>query len=119
MTRVDSLEEDIARADHGSTKLPYDRALNIELADAAEALRPRRSLEALPEFLKEVPVLDVAAAAACGLVERRTTTTRAGPGSTPSLSSRRCRGLGRRSPSAPVLSAALPIEGADRAGRRR
>ncbi|MFJ1605441.1 WXG100 family type VII secretion target [Streptomyces sp. NPDC088253] len=71
MTRVDSLEEDIARADHGSTKLPYDRALNIKLADAAEALRVGRSLEALPEFLKEVPVLDVAAAAACGLVEAK------------------------------------------------
>jgi uncharacterized protein YukE len=71
MTKVDSLEEDIARADHGSTKLPYDRALNIKLADAAEALRVGRSLEALPEFLKEVPVLDVAAAAACGLVEAK------------------------------------------------
>ncbi|SFG35505.1 WXG100 family type VII secretion target [Streptomyces mirabilis] len=71
MTRVDSLEEDIARADHGSTKLPYDRALNIKLVDAAEALRVGRSLEALPEFLKEVPVLDVAAAAACGLVEAK------------------------------------------------
>jgi uncharacterized protein YukE len=71
MTKVDSLEEDIARADHGSTKLPYDRALNIKLADAAEALRAGRSLEALPEFLKEVPVLDVAAAAACGLVEAK------------------------------------------------
>ncbi|MFK0023697.1 WXG100 family type VII secretion target [Streptomyces sp. NPDC090798] len=71
MTKVDSLEEDIARSDHGSTKLPYDRALNIKLADAAEALRVGRSLEALPEFLKEVPVLDVAAAAACGLVEAK------------------------------------------------
>ncbi|MGW4975505.1 WXG100 family type VII secretion target [Streptomyces mirabilis] len=71
MTKVDSLEEDIDRADHGSTKLPYDRALNIKLADAAEALRVGRSLEALPEFLKEVPVLDVAAAAACGLVEAK------------------------------------------------
>ncbi|MEV7691500.1 WXG100 family type VII secretion target [Streptomyces bungoensis] len=69
--KVDSLEEAIARADVGSSKLPYDRALNVKLADAADALRLGRGLEALPEFLKEVPVLDVAAAAACGLVEAK------------------------------------------------
>lgn len=69
--KVDSLEEAIARADVGSSKLPYDRVLNVKLADAADALRLGRGLEALPEFLKEVPVLDVAAAAACGLVEAK------------------------------------------------
>lgn len=69
--KVDSLEEAIARADVGSSKLPYDRALNVKLADAADALRLGKGLEALPEFLKEVPVLDVAAAAACGLVEAK------------------------------------------------
>ncbi|MFR9794760.1 WXG100 family type VII secretion target [Streptomyces sp. MS06] len=67
--KVDSLEDAIARADNGSTKLPYDRSLNVKLGDAAEALRASRSLEAMPEFLREVPVIDVAAAAACGLVE--------------------------------------------------
>ncbi|MFG2526304.1 WXG100 family type VII secretion target [Streptomyces sp. NPDC048527] len=69
--KVDSLEDAIARADDGSTKLPYDRALNVKLADAADALRAGRSLEAMPEFLREVPVVDVAAAAACGLVEAK------------------------------------------------
>ncbi|WP_030042511.1 WXG100 family type VII secretion target, partial [Streptomyces resistomycificus] len=69
VTRVGALREAVARADHGSTALPYDRALNVKLADAADALRAGRSLEKLPDFLKEVPVLDVAAAGACGLLE--------------------------------------------------
>ncbi|MET7569554.1 hypothetical protein ABZT04_13785 [Streptomyces sp. NPDC005492] len=69
--KVDSLEEAIARADVGSSKLPYDRVLNVKLADAADALRLGKGLEALPEFLKEIPVIDVAAAAACGLVEAK------------------------------------------------
>ncbi len=69
--KVDSLEEAIARADHGSTALPYDRALNVKLADAADALRVGEGVSKLPEFLREIPVLDVAAAAACGLVEAK------------------------------------------------
>jgi hypothetical protein len=69
VARVQSLEEDIARADYGSTKLPYDRALNVKLGDAADALRAGESLDKLPDFLKEIPVLDVAAAGACGLLE--------------------------------------------------
>ncbi|MFI1761381.1 WXG100 family type VII secretion target [Streptomyces sp. NPDC020800] len=69
VTKVDSLEEDIARADNGSTKLPYDRALNVKLADAADALRLGKGLEALPDVLKELPVVDVVAAGACGLLE--------------------------------------------------
>ncbi|MFE2507745.1 WXG100 family type VII secretion target [Streptomyces naganishii] len=69
VAEVRSLEEDIARADHGSTRLPYDRALNVKLADAVQALRAGESLEKLPDFLKEIPVLDVAAAGACGLLE--------------------------------------------------
>jgi uncharacterized protein YukE len=71
VTKVDALEEDIARADNGSTKLPYDRALNVKLADAADALRLGKGLEALPDALKEIPVLDVAAAAACGVLEAK------------------------------------------------
>ncbi|MFH0172903.1 WXG100 family type VII secretion target [Streptomyces cacaoi] len=69
--QVDSLEDAIARADHGSTALPYDRALNVKLADAADALRLGEGVGKLPEFLREIPVLDVAAAAACGLVEAK------------------------------------------------
>ena len=69
--KVDSLEEAIARADVGSSKLPYDRVLNVKLADAADALRLGKGLEAVPEFLKEIPVLDVAAAAACGVIEAK------------------------------------------------
>ena len=69
VARVESLETDIARADHGSTALPYDRALNVKLTDAAGALRAGEGLEKLPDFLKEIPVLDVAAAGACGLLE--------------------------------------------------
>ncbi|MET7350294.1 WXG100 family type VII secretion target [Streptomyces mirabilis] len=69
MTKVDSLEEDIGRADHGSTRLPYDRVLNVKLTDAAAALRAGESVDKLPDFLKEVPVLDVAAAGACGILE--------------------------------------------------
>jgi uncharacterized protein YukE len=67
--QVEGLEGDIARADQGSSKLPYDRALNVKLADAADALRAGEAVEKLPDFLKEIPVLDVAAAGACGLLE--------------------------------------------------
>ncbi|KOV61158.1 WXG100 family type VII secretion target [Streptomyces sp. MMG1121] len=69
VTKVDALEEDIARADNGSTSLPYDRALNVKLADAADALRLGKGLEALPDVLRELPVLDIAAAGTCGLLE--------------------------------------------------
>ncbi|MYU05408.1 hypothetical protein GTY81_16220 [Streptomyces sp. SID8366] len=69
LTQVDDLEDAIARAENGSTKLPYDRALNVKLADAADLLRAGKGLEAVPDFLKEIPVLDVAAAGACGLLE--------------------------------------------------
>ncbi|MGW0767045.1 WXG100 family type VII secretion target [Streptomyces sp. NPDC002676] len=71
MSKVESLEGDIARADHGSTRLPYDRQLNVKLADAADALRLGRSLERLPQFLREIPVLDIAAASAYGLLEAK------------------------------------------------
>ncbi|WP_037680301.1 WXG100 family type VII secretion target [Streptomyces griseus] len=71
VTKVDSLEDAIARADNGSTKLPYDRALNVKLADAADALRMGEGLEKVPDFLKEIPVLDVAAAGACGVLEAK------------------------------------------------
>ncbi|MFI1165208.1 WXG100 family type VII secretion target [Streptomyces sp. NPDC020801] len=69
VARVEALEEDIASAERGSSELPYDRALNVKLADAADALRLGKGLEKLPEFIKEIPVLDVAAAGACGVLE--------------------------------------------------
>ena len=69
LANVESLEDDILRADYGGDTLPADRALNVKLVDAADALRLGKSLEKLPDFLKEVPVLDVAAASACGILE--------------------------------------------------
>ncbi|MFE7155675.1 hypothetical protein [Streptomyces sp. NPDC057636] len=41
----------------------------MKLADAADALRVGEGVEKLPDFLKEIPVLDVAAAGTCGLLE--------------------------------------------------
>ncbi|QNP69842.1 hypothetical protein IAG44_10550 [Streptomyces roseirectus] len=71
LMKVDSLEEAITRADRGSTALPYDRVLNLKLGDAADALRLGRGVAELPEFLRELPVLDVAAAAASGAIEAK------------------------------------------------
>ncbi|MFD9823530.1 WXG100 family type VII secretion target [Streptomyces violascens] len=71
LSKLDSLETDIARGEHGSSKLPYDHVLNTKIADVADTLRAGKSLESLPEFLKEIPVVDVAAAAACGLLEAK------------------------------------------------
>jgi uncharacterized protein YukE len=72
MAKVEGLEQDIARADNGSTKLPYDRLLNYKVEDAAGALRLSEGVDKLPDFLKDIPVLDVAAAGACGLLEAKT-----------------------------------------------
>lgn len=72
MAKVDSLEEDIARADHGSARLPFGRLLNYKVEDAAEALRLGEDIDKLPDFLKEMPVIDVAAAGTCGLLEAKT-----------------------------------------------
>ncbi|MFD7337739.1 WXG100 family type VII secretion target [Streptomyces violascens] len=71
LSKLDSLETDIARGEAGSSKLPYDHVLNTKIADVADTLRAGKSLESLPEFLKEIPVVDVAAAAACGLLEAK------------------------------------------------
>ncbi|WP_269853456.1 WXG100 family type VII secretion target [Streptomyces sp. RPT161] len=69
MATVDDLETKLARAENGSTAMPYDRALNVKVEDAAKALRLGEGVDKLPEFLKEMPVLDVAAAGACGILE--------------------------------------------------
>ncbi|MGQ5668590.1 WXG100 family type VII secretion target [Streptomyces sp. ECR2.10] len=71
VAKVAKLEDDILAADHGGDKLPYDRALNVKMVDAAHALRLGEGVEKLPDFLKDVPVLDVAAAGACGLIEAK------------------------------------------------
>ncbi|MFK8910516.1 WXG100 family type VII secretion target [Streptomyces sp. YS-3] len=71
LTKLDGLETDIARAEHGSSALPYDHALNVKVADAADALKLGKGLEKLPDFLKEIPVVDVAAASVCGLLEAK------------------------------------------------
>ncbi|MER0448646.1 WXG100 family type VII secretion target [Streptomyces sp. Edi4] len=71
LSKLDSLETDIARGEQGSSKLPYDHVLNTKVADVAETLRAGRALESVPEFLRELPVVDVAAAGVCGLVEAK------------------------------------------------
>ncbi|MGP9018214.1 WXG100 family type VII secretion target [Streptomyces sp. BR1] len=71
LTKLDGLETDIARAEHGSSALPYDHALNVKVADAADALKLGKGLEKLPDFLKEVPIVDVAAASVCGILEAK------------------------------------------------
>ncbi|MBP0461370.1 WXG100 family type VII secretion target [Streptomyces montanisoli] len=71
MAKLDGLETDIARGERGSSALPYDHALNTKVVDAAKALRLGESAERLPEFLKEVPVVDIAAAGAVGLLEAK------------------------------------------------
>ncbi|WP_369375967.1 WXG100 family type VII secretion target [Streptomyces sp. cg36] len=71
LTKLDGLETDIARAEHGSSALPYDHALNVKVGDAADALKLGKGLEKLPDFLKEIPVVDVAAASVCGLLEAK------------------------------------------------
>jgi len=67
--RLEGLETDIARGEHGSSALPYDHLLNVKVADAAKALQLGEGLEKMPDFLREIPVVDVAAAGFCGLVE--------------------------------------------------
>ncbi|MET9364008.1 WXG100 family type VII secretion target [Streptomyces sp. NPDC006632] len=71
LSKLDSLETDIARGEHGSSKLPYDHVLNTKIADVAETLRAGKALESVPEFLRELPVVDVAAASVCGLLEAK------------------------------------------------
>ncbi|MFI6473731.1 WXG100 family type VII secretion target [Streptomyces sp. NPDC050516] len=71
LSKLDGLETDIARGEAGSSKLPYDHVLNTKIADVADTLRVGKSLESLPEFLKEIPVVDVAAASVCGLLEAK------------------------------------------------
>lgn len=67
-TQIDALDAEIAGYKNGSPILPYDKVLNYKLADA---LRGTRLIEGAPEFLREIPVVDVAAVTAVGLVEAK------------------------------------------------
>ncbi|MEV5509515.1 hypothetical protein [Streptomyces orinoci] len=66
------MQLDATIKDAGSGRLPADGPLNVKVADAAEALKMGRGLEALPKFLREIPVVDVAAAGACGILGAQT-----------------------------------------------
>ncbi len=70
--KVSELETELSGIENSSTTMPYDRQLNFKLADAAESVRGLSALEKLPDFLKEIPVIDVAAAATTGVLEART-----------------------------------------------
>ncbi|MEV0266789.1 hypothetical protein AB0I49_36325 [Streptomyces sp. NPDC050617] len=71
IAQVEDLKTRIAAAEHGSSRVPYDRELNVKVADAAKVLRAGEGIEKLPEFLREMPVVDVAAAGACGILEAK------------------------------------------------
>lgn len=67
-TQIDALDAEVAASKNGSSFLPYDRVLNYKLADALKGVK---LVEGAPEFLKEIPVVDVAAVTAIGLVEAK------------------------------------------------
>ncbi|WP_327288614.1 WXG100 family type VII secretion target [Streptomyces sp. NBC_01198] len=67
-TQIDALDAEVAASKNGSPFLPYDRVLNYKVADA---LKGFRFVEGAPEFLKEIPVVDVLAVGAIGLVEAK------------------------------------------------
>ncbi|MCA1221142.1 hypothetical protein [Streptomyces sp. 8L] len=71
LAKLDGLETDIARGEQGSSALPYDHVLNTKVVDAAKLLRAGEGVEKLPDFLKEIPVVDIAAAGAAGLLEAK------------------------------------------------
>lgn len=67
-TKIDALEGDVLRAENGKNVLPYDYMLNYKLADA---LKGSRLVEGAPDFLRELPVVDIAAATAFGGLEAK------------------------------------------------
>jgi uncharacterized protein YukE len=58
-------ELDAAEAKRGI----FDKTLNYKLADAARDLKMFEGLDRLPEFLRDIPVLDIAAAGVVGVTE--------------------------------------------------
>ncbi|MFC1406706.1 MULTISPECIES: WXG100 family type VII secretion target [Streptacidiphilus] len=58
-------ELEAAEANRGT----FDRTLNYKLADAARDLKMFEGLDRLPEFLRDIPVLDIAAAGVVGVTE--------------------------------------------------
>nr|WP_202447472.1 hypothetical protein [Streptomyces sp. SID5468] len=71
VAEVESLKGEIALAERHTTTLPFDAALSTSVKDAASALRLGEGLYKVPDFLKDLPVVDVAAAGACGILEAR------------------------------------------------
>ncbi|WP_329174498.1 WXG100 family type VII secretion target [Streptomyces sp. NBC_01477] len=67
-TQIDALDAEVAASRNGSDFLPFDRVLNYKLADALQGVK---LVEGAPEFLKEIPVVDIAAVTAIGLVEAK------------------------------------------------
>jgi uncharacterized protein YukE len=67
-TQIDALDAEVAASKNGSGFLPYDRVLNYKLADALKGVK---LVEGAPEFLKEIPVVDVVAVTAVGLLEAK------------------------------------------------
>ncbi|MGQ4512691.1 WXG100 family type VII secretion target [Streptomyces sp. DW26H14] len=68
---LDGIKSDIKAGEtlKGRSLLPFDRAVNYKAGDLAKALKADEGLEKAPEFLKEIPVVDVAAALAAGTLE--------------------------------------------------
>ncbi|MGW0208369.1 WXG100 family type VII secretion target [Streptomyces sp. NPDC003233] len=66
--QLDSLEGRLAGLENGSSHMPYDRYLNYKMADV---LRGSELAEGAPRFLKEIPVIDVAATVAAGGLEAK------------------------------------------------
>lgn len=66
--QLDSLEGRLAGLENGSSRMPYDRYLNYKMADV---LRGSELAEGAPRFLKEIPVIDVAATVAAGGLEAK------------------------------------------------
>ncbi|MCC9309009.1 WXG100 family type VII secretion target [Kitasatospora sp. RB6PN24] len=105
------LESEISKAESGSPFLPYDRQLNYKLADAAKGVE---LVDGAPKFLREIPVVDIAATVAGGALEANTDHQEGwswghsllvdvGGGLV---------GLGAGAVAAGVAVAALPVEGA-------
>lgn len=70
-TKLDGIKSDIkaGKALTGRSLLPFDRLVNYKAGDLAKAIKDGEGLEKAPEFLKEIPVVDVGAALLAGTLE--------------------------------------------------
>ncbi|GAA1982842.1 WXG100 family type VII secretion target [Kitasatospora viridis] len=64
--KLTELKTTISEAENGSQFLPYDKQLNYKLADATKGVK---LMDDAPRFLKEIPVIDIAATVGGGLLE--------------------------------------------------